>query len=309
MCSYRDRLPKELSVEEISGLADGLFEFGLKRIVYSGGEPLLRRDLPKICEIFQRGSIKQTLLTNGILLKHRIHQIADFIDEVIVSLDGATAPVQNAIRGVDSFSKVVEAIPLLKQVNPKITVSIRSVLQKKNFFEIPELVNLGLRLDVDRVSFLAVDIFSEAFGRSRATRDNRGSLMLNADEVRELRRIIHRLSVERADLFEAGFLSESPDRLMQIADYFEAFLNGEAYPPLPCNAPMVSAVITSTGEFLPCYFLPSVGNIRERSIRDLVNCKAMLSTRSSVRQSSLERCQTCVCRLKVPSYSALLGSF
>ena len=72
MCSYRKRLPDELTMEEINNLASELVKLGLKRIVFSGGEPLLRTDFEQICEVFAKHNVKQTLLTNGVLLKKKI---------------------------------------------------------------------------------------------------------------------------------------------------------------------------------------------------------------------------------------------
>lgn len=68
MCSYRDPLPNELTLDEIRKLALELSTYGLRHIVYSGGEPLTRRDFPAICELFQRSNVRQSLLTNGLLL-------------------------------------------------------------------------------------------------------------------------------------------------------------------------------------------------------------------------------------------------
>src|SRR5437867_1285405 len=66
-CSYRQPLPNELTFHEIKELAGQLKEFGLKHIVYSGGEPLVRSDFAKICELFSKFGVKQTLHTNGLL--------------------------------------------------------------------------------------------------------------------------------------------------------------------------------------------------------------------------------------------------
>ncbi|HAX48468.1 MAG TPA: radical SAM/SPASM domain-containing protein, partial [Bacteroidetes bacterium] len=45
-------MPGELTFDEIKQLAQQLSAFGLKHIVYSGGEPLLRRDFRDICNLF-----------------------------------------------------------------------------------------------------------------------------------------------------------------------------------------------------------------------------------------------------------------
>lgn len=309
MCSYRDRLPDELTIDEIRELAIQLKEFGLRRIVFSGGEPLLRRDLPEICRVFNDLGVKQTLLTNGLLLAKRIGDVGPFLDELIVSIDGANGNVHNEIRGINSFDTITSAILLLKKVNAHTNVSLRTVVQKKNFRQIPDIIDMGLKLEVDGVSFLAIDVLSEAFARNRQRLNGRAELLLVPAEVAELREIILHLSRTKADLFASQFISESVSGLMHIADYFEALTNGRPFPRVYCNAPMVSAVITSKGDLLPCFFLPAVGNLREERLAALLNSPAMQRTRSDVRAYALEQCQRCVCSLKVTPLMALANQF
>ncbi|HET7153224.1 MAG TPA: radical SAM protein, partial [Candidatus Kapabacteria bacterium] len=128
-CSYRDKLPDELSIDEIETLAGQLHTLGLRRIVFSGGEPLLRRDFIDICRVFQKYSIKQSLLTNGVLLGKRIDDIAPFLDEIIISLDGANAATHDTIRGVRSFDLIIENVRAVRQKYPAIPTSLRTVIQ------------------------------------------------------------------------------------------------------------------------------------------------------------------------------------
>src|SRR5205085_9301204 len=85
-CSYRDALPGELTLDEIKELAAHLRDLGLKHIVYSGGEPLLRRDFTEICKAFEEYNVKQSLLTNGLLLEKRAKDIYKYFSEIIVSI-------------------------------------------------------------------------------------------------------------------------------------------------------------------------------------------------------------------------------
>lgn len=97
-CSYRLPMPGELTLSEIEQLSRELKAFGLKHIVYSGGEPLLRRDFRDICSLFAELKVKQTLLTNGLLLSKRAEEFNGLFTEIIVSLDGADAETHNRLR-------------------------------------------------------------------------------------------------------------------------------------------------------------------------------------------------------------------
>jgi MoaA/NifB/PqqE/SkfB family radical SAM enzyme len=307
-CSYRSPSPGELTLEEIARLAGTLKNSGLRHIVYSGGEPLLRRDFPGICTLFEARHIRQSLLTNGLLLEKRFGEIGRFFGEIIVSLDGPDEVTHNAIRGGDSYRQIVRGIRSAAAGGAEI--SVRTVIQKRNFRKMTAMVRSARDLGVSRISFLAADVRSQGFGRaSRGHVVPAGELLLDAAEVEEYRSVIGRAARDCREEFSSSFIAESPEKLMRLADYFDA-LNGKGeFPGTTCNAPMVSAVITSTGALLPCYFLPSFGNIRESPLSRLLNAPEIRSTRRDVRAGTPAACRTCVCTLHVRPSRALMGTF
>ncbi len=309
-CSYRKPVPGELTLDEIRSLAVELKRFGLRHIVFSGGEPLLRRDLPEICSIFRALGVHQTLLTNGLLLEKRIGEVREFFREIIVSLDGPSPEVHDAIRGVESFATILAGIRSVLALPARPRLSVRTVVQKKNFRCLPDMVRLARELGVDRISFLAADVLSDSFGRdTRGVAAPAQSIALTAEEAKEFRLLVDRLIIECRDDFASGLLPGAPRTLLHIVEYFEALAGGRAYPENRCNAPMVSAVITSTGELQPCYFLPRFGNLRDGALTEALNGNAIRETRRNVRHRTLERCRTCVCTLNVRPVRALLDRF
>jgi MoaA/NifB/PqqE/SkfB family radical SAM enzyme len=310
MCSYRNPLPEEMSVEEISTLARELAAFGLRHIVFSGGEPLLRRDFPEICELFAGLKIRESLLTNGLLLEKRYSEIGSYFSEIIVSLDGPDAPTHDGIRG-QSFDRIVRGIRAVKaSARPDQSLTIRTVIQKRNFREIPRIVEFARDLGVDRVSFLAADASPDAFGRDGSAPEHPSvDFLLSPTETEELRGIVSSLVRERRQEFERSFISESPAKLYHIVEYFEACAARGPYPPNTCNAPNVSAVITSRGEIKPCFFLPGYGNIRAHPLKELANSPGARSQRRAVKERLQQRCTTCVCTLSVSPRRALAGRF
>ena len=307
MCSYRSRLLNELTINEIDKLAGELADLGLRRIVFSGGEPILRTDLEEICRIFSKNGVKQTLLTNGVLVKKKIDILAPYLDELIISIDGAAPETHDSIRGVNSLNLIIEGIKHTQENFPALNISFRTVLQKNNFHELNDIIRLGAELGINRVSFLPVDVYSEAFGREHSdTKVNDNSLLLNEDEINDLRSIINNIDNK---LFDNRFVSEPYNKLMGYTDYFSSALTGNKFPPVYCNAPMMSTVITATGDVLPCFFLPKLGNIREKPLPEILNGDLAISTRNRVRAFEPERCKTCVCSLNVTKRAALRGNF
>jgi MoaA/NifB/PqqE/SkfB family radical SAM enzyme len=304
-CSFRDALPGELSLAEMSDLAQALASVGVRHIVYSGGEPLLRRDFPEICRVFSSTVPRQSLLTNGLLLEKRLVQIRPHIAEVTVSVDGPDAATHDRIRGLSSFDQVVRGIRAAVGRLPRIM--IRTVVQKENFRRLADMVRLAQSLGVGGISFLAADIHSAAFGRSaNASAAHQQEILLTVEEAQELREVVERLMVEHRNLIESGFIRPSARSLYHIVEYYEASISGRPFPPVACNAPMVSLVITSTGNVRPCYFLPEFGNVRTSPMADLLNADSIQSVRKEVRGRTREECRKCVCRLNVHPIAALM---
>jgi MoaA/NifB/PqqE/SkfB family radical SAM enzyme len=287
-----------------------LKEYGLRHIVFSGGEPLLRRDLPQICNIFGDLGVKQTLLTNGLLLEKRLPEIQKYFSEIIVSIDGPDEKTHNGIRGAKSFEQIVKGVRQAIDSPDRQPISIRTVLQKRNFRKVTEMVDFAKLLRVSRISFLSADVLSNSFGRdTRGTVAPDESIILTEPDTNEFRSIIDRMVSEYRDEFQGGFISESPAKMYHIVKHYEAIIGKAPFPRNSCNAPMISAVITSTGEILPCFFLPSFGNVRDGSMENLTNNITIRSTRRDVRKYTLERCHTCVCTLHVQPHAALFDRF
>src|SRR3954454_24967424 len=85
-------LPREslLTFEEIAGVVDAFTPLGVDRVRITGGEPLLRRDLPVLIEsLAARSAIADlALTTNGVLLRGQADAVrAAGLHRITVSLD------------------------------------------------------------------------------------------------------------------------------------------------------------------------------------------------------------------------------
>ncbi len=123
----------QLNEGDVSGILGSLKKFNTKIVVMSGGEALLNKNFFNLCKILKTHGIKITLLSTGLTLKQHAKEIVNCIDEVIVSLDG-TESVHNQIRRIpDAFRKMQDGILELKQLNPSLRVTARSVIQNENY--------------------------------------------------------------------------------------------------------------------------------------------------------------------------------
>ena len=123
---------------------------GIDRFRLTGGEPLLRTDLPAlIAELKRTEGIRQVALTtNGVLLKPRLKGLLDAgLDGVNISLDTLDRGRYRAITGVDALDRVLEGIHAATGCLP---VRINCVIQRGVNEDAPtHLVELARKLPVD----------------------------------------------------------------------------------------------------------------------------------------------------------------
>ncbi len=108
-----------LTFEEIAYLADIFVSLGIEKIRLTGGEPLIRRDVPKLAA--QLAKLKPqlrdiALTTNGFDFPRHAEALRNAgVDRVTISLDSLDREKFKQITGVDALDKVYAAIDAAKQ--------------------------------------------------------------------------------------------------------------------------------------------------------------------------------------------------
>jgi sulfatase maturation enzyme AslB (radical SAM superfamily) len=93
----------ELTTEEIFSIVSQAEQLGVKLLVVTGGEPLVREDILDILNYASEHIDRVLLLTNGTLITDEIaEKLKEFKVDVQVSLDGAQQETQDFIRGKGS---------------------------------------------------------------------------------------------------------------------------------------------------------------------------------------------------------------
>lgn len=143
----------ELSTEEGKALLDDLAGFGVPVILFSGGEPLMRKDLPELAQYAVSKGMRAVISTNGTLITPEKARILKAIglSYVGISLDGMEA-VNDRFRGVrGAFQKALEGIENCKAAGIK--VGLRFTINKFNAGEIPGIFDLLEARDIPRACF------------------------------------------------------------------------------------------------------------------------------------------------------------
>src|SRR5689334_16838389 len=128
-------LPREdiLHFEEIEVLVDVFAALGVDKVRLTGGEPLLRRDLPDlVARLARRPAIRDlAMTTNGVLLAPHAQALRDAgLHRLTVSLDTLRPDRFHALTRSDELERVLKGIDTAVPVFPGLkldTVVIRGV--------------------------------------------------------------------------------------------------------------------------------------------------------------------------------------
>ena len=301
MCDiWRIRQVREITPRDLEPHLTSLRELNVKWIVFSGGEPLMHSDISSLSHVCRAEGVRVTLLTAGLTLEKRADIVAASIDDLIVSIDGPP-DIHDKIRGVPgAYRRLQRGIEALRQLRAEMPIHGRCTIQKGNFGELRNTVHAARALNLNSISFLAVDTTSNAFNRPGGwSPGHQATVALNTAEVAVLESEIEALISEYENEIESGFVVEDAEKLRRIPLRFRSRLGQIPAMAPRCNAPWVSAVVESDGTVRPCFFHRPIGNIHEHPLADVVNSDEALNFRRNLDISRDPVCRNCVCSLFV----------
>jgi 12,18-didecarboxysiroheme deacetylase len=143
----------ELSTKEGKALIDDLAAFGAPVMLFSGGEPLVRKDLPELAAYAVEKGMRAVISTNGTLITPELARTLKAIglSYVGISLDGMEA-VNDRFRGVKgAYKAALDGIRNSQAAGIK--VGLRFTINKFNVSEISSIFDLLEEMDIPRVCF------------------------------------------------------------------------------------------------------------------------------------------------------------
>lgn len=197
-----------------------------------------------------------------------------------------------------AFTLIHNGVTAVRHIRPNMPISCRTTVQKLNHNHLRSTASAAKLLQLNGISFLPVDMYSEAFNRVQPwTEDRKDEVALTAEEVNSLEREIELLIDTYREDIVSGFIAESDAKLRRIARRFREHIeNIQPSAPL-CNAPWVSSVIEVDGSVKPCFFHASVGNLKHQTLQQALNSETALSFRGALDVSHNPICRRCVCSL------------
>jgi 12,18-didecarboxysiroheme deacetylase len=143
----------ELTTDQGLALLEDLARFGVPVVLFSGGEPLLRDDLPILIGRATALEMRAVISTNGTLIDQaKAERFAELgLSYVGISLDGMRQ-TNDKFRGRSgAFDEAMAGIRCCKKAGVK--VGLRFTINKRNVMDVPDIFDLLIDEDIPRVCF------------------------------------------------------------------------------------------------------------------------------------------------------------
>ncbi len=139
---------------------------------------------------------------------------------------------------------------------------LRVTLQRSNYRQLPQFIDLARQLGARQVSFLAVDVANpHAFGRND---DFSSNLALCNEDLNELEQILGAVEHDYAARLPLGIHSGEPAQAATHSPVFRRRVWQRDVPARALQRAEISAVIDAKGRLSPCFFISGPADARWR---------------------------------------------
>jgi len=140
-------------------LSEGL-ELNVGYVRFTGGEPLMHKEIIELIRICTEAGVKSSLITNGHMLAHHAPMLsAAGLDQVIVSLDSGLPELHNQYRNTPNlFERAIEGVVLSRELGMR--VRCNSVVGPHNYDSMPALQKQLRSHDVEQWELSAIKLSS-----------------------------------------------------------------------------------------------------------------------------------------------------
>jgi pyrroloquinoline quinone biosynthesis protein E len=237
----------ELDTESWRRVFDQARSLGALQIHLSGGEPLLRPDLPELVVHANSLGCYVNLVTSGVgLSRDRLRDLAARgVDHVQLSLQDATKAGNDRIAGIKAFDRKVEAAAYIREEGLPLTVN--TVLHRQNLDNIAGIIAMAEEMGAERLELANTQYYGWALR-------NRAVLLPTREQLAVADPIVAAAQERLRGRMEIVYV---------IADYHEAH-------PKPCMYGWGARQLTvaPNGDVLPCPAATVISSLEIENVRD-----------------------------------------
>lgn len=267
----------ELTTAEWCQIIDTIYSLGIPHIVFTGGEPTLREDLPELIRYAEDKGLVSGVITNGRRLKDQQYLellITAGIDHIQITLESADESVHDRITGVTgSWQETVQG--LKNAIATPIYTLTNTTLNQYNADGILETIKFIHDLGLQQFACNGL-IYS---GKATAIAKDFG-----LDESR-FEQLLTRIR-DYAELLGMEFVWYTPTQYC-VVNPLELELGIKS-----CSACRISMCVEPTGDVIPCQsYFTQLGNILKDDWNQIWNHPTCVDFRE--RKHVPDKCRDC----------------
>ena len=243
-----DRANAELTTDEWKRVISEMADMGVLQIHFSGGEPTARRDLAELIRHATEVGLYSNLITSAVLLtRDRLAELSDAgLSHVQISFQGSEAQLADRVGGYrGGHGKKLEAARWTRELGLPLTIN--AVMHRQNLHQLPEIIEMAVALDAERLEVANVQYYGWALKNRAALMPTEEQVDWTTQIVEEARERLH--GILAIDYVIPDYYALQPKKCM--GGWGQQFFN-----------------ISPSGKVLPCHAAESITGLHFDSIRD-----------------------------------------
>jgi len=270
------------------------------KINISGGEVLLPGTMKKTIAYSVRKLPYTGITSNGFLVNKKVARwlISKNFSNINISFDGYTKKTVNLIRGRPfAYDKTRSAIKYLvdekKRQKSKTRIVVKTIIMGLNYKELPNLVGWVKDIGADGIYFQPIQPIYDS--KQTFNQLKKSSLWIRQNNRKKAAKVINELI--KMKRLNYPILNDY-DNLKLVKEYFEINPKKNSKKIHSCFIDLESIFIFDDGKVYFCPSFPSIGNIKNRSLNNIINSDVACRQRSLIRScKKINSClSTCVSR-------------
>ncbi len=266
-----NKLENELSLDELKQLLSLCVNNGCHKVIYTGGEVGTRKDFIDILKYSKHLNLEVQVLTNGTVWNEdEINELANYIDDIQISIDGFDEESNSKIRGKGAFNKSMNALDCFAKTKTSVAVSITPTYELLENFK-NEYIAFGKALVKKYLNYNFIVIF--------------GNELLDGRHI-------------KADKTQNNRMASTVEYIMNEIypnNELTTFIKYHKYNQVYNNCGIGSLNVNSNGDIYFCGRLKQVkkyGNVRNTNMQTVFELRKKVRTSSQV--DNLKPCNECI---------------
>lgn len=243
-----ERASREMTTAEWCRAMDQMADLGVLQIHFSGGEPCIRKDLEELIAHATEVGLYPNLITSGVMMtRERMMALADAgLAHVQVSIQGARQGTADRIGNFrDALPKKLDTARWVREAG--LALTINAVMHRQNLDELPEILDLAIEMQAERIEVANVQYYGWAL-------KNRQALMPSFEQLTRT----------------TAFVEEARERLKGVISIDYVIPDYYARRPKQCMGGWGRQFfnISPSGHVLPCHAAETITGMRFDSLKD-----------------------------------------